>query len=231
MANVLRRRIIGGELAVGDSLPPEMRMVEDLDVSRPTLRAALRILESEHLITVRRGSRGGAWVNPPTTGVLAQRAGAYLQFHGVTLDEVHRARATIEPPAARLVAARGDRADLELLERLVEDEEASMHDRVAFRSAALGFHRALVQLSGNNTLITFAAMIHGIIERHADRYQAVTGRYRQGPERHAEHRVFLDVLRSGDGDAAERMWAEHLENARGVLMREGGAGTVVDLLA
>ena len=231
MANVLRRRIIVGDIAVGDSLPPEMRLVEELEVSRPTLRAALRILESEHLITVRRGSRGGAWVNPPTTGALAQRAGAYLQFHGVTLDEVHRARATIEPPAARLVAVRGDPADIDVLERLVEAEEASIHDRVAFRAAALRFHRALVQLSGNNTLITFAAMIDGIIERHADRYQTRTGRYRQGPERHAEHRQFLDVLRSGDGEASERLWAEHLENARLVLMREGGAGTVVDLLA
>ena len=55
VAAALRRRIILGELQEGEALPPE---TADLGVSKPTLRQAIRILESESLVSVRRGSRG-----------------------------------------------------------------------------------------------------------------------------------------------------------------------------
>lgn len=231
VANVLRRRIIGGDLAVGDSLPPEMRLVDELGVSRPTLRAALRILESEQLITVRRGSRGGAWVNAPTTSVLARRAGVYFQFHGVTLDEVHQARAAVEPPAARIVAEARDPDAIALLDALIEEEERATDDRAAFRRAGLRFHRTVVELAGNKTLIVLAAMIHGVIEQHADRYQPAAGRYRHGPARHQEHREFVELVRAGDADQAERLWTDHLDAARQDMLREGGVRAVVDLLS
>ncbi len=230
VANVLRRRIIGGDLDVGDSLPPEMRLVDELGVSRPTLRAALRILESEQLITVRRGSRGGAWVNAPTTSVLARRAGVYFQFRGVTLDEVHQARAAVEPPAARIVAEGRDPDAIAQLEALIDEEERATDDRAAFRRAGLRFHRTVVELAGNKTLIVLAAMIHGVIEQHASRYQPL-GRYRQGPARHQEHRAFVELVRAGDADQAERLWTDHLDAARQDMLREGGVRSVVDLLS
>src|SRR5439155_5195777 len=52
----LRRQIVRGELKEGDALPPETALMEQFNVSRPTLREAFRVLESEALITVRRGS-------------------------------------------------------------------------------------------------------------------------------------------------------------------------------
>jgi DNA-binding FadR family transcriptional regulator len=232
VANSLRRRIVSGDIPVGGSLPPENRLVDEFAVSRPTLRAALRILESEQLITVRRGSRGGAWANAPTDDALARRAAVYMQYQGITLDEVHRARAVIEPPAVRLVAERADPSDADILEALVDQERALLADRTAFRSAALSFHRKLVELSGNKALIVFAAMVHGVIEAHASRYQSATrGKYRQGAGRHAEHLQVIELIRAGDADEAERLWAEHLEAARLVLIREGGINTVVDLLS
>jgi DNA-binding FadR family transcriptional regulator len=231
VANILRRRIIGGDLAVGDSLPPEMRLVDELGVSRPTVRAALRILESEQLITVRRGSRGGAWVNAPTTSVLARRAGVYFQFHGVTLDDVHQARAAVEAPAARIVAEARDPDAIAVLEALIEEEERATDDRAAFRRAGLRFHRTVVELAGNETLIVLAAMIHGVIEQHADRYQRAAGRYRHGPARHQEHREFVELVRAGDADQAERVWTDHLDAARRDMLQEGGVRAVVDLLS
>ena len=86
-----------GTVAVGDALP-EGKLLDELGVSRPSLRAALRILASEGLVTMRHSSRRGAWVNAPTDDILARRAGVYLQYHQVSLDEVHRARLVIEPP-------------------------------------------------------------------------------------------------------------------------------------
>jgi DNA-binding FadR family transcriptional regulator len=232
VANSLRRRIITGEVPVGGWLPPENQLLQEFDVSRPTLRAALRILESEQLVTVRRGSRGGAWVSAPTEEVLARRAGVYMQYHGISLDEVHRARAVIEPPAVRIVAERASAADADMLQALAEETREVIQDRTAFRAAALNFHRAIVDLSRNETLIVFASMIHGVIEANATRYQTSTAsKYRQGTERHTEHLKVIELIRAGRADEAERLWTEHLELARLVLMKEGGTNTLVDLLS
>ena len=62
IAAQLRRQIVRGVLKPGQTLPPETQLMEHFGVSRPTLREAFRILEAETLISVRRGSRGGAKV-------------------------------------------------------------------------------------------------------------------------------------------------------------------------
>jgi DNA-binding FadR family transcriptional regulator len=214
VANKLRRRIVTGEIAVGGSLPPENRLIEELEVSRPSLRAALRILESEQLITVRRGSRGGAWVNAPTAEALAERAGVYMQYHQTTLDELYRAQAVVEPPAVRILAERRDPTDVAHLRTLLAEEAVAVTDRVAFRAAALRFHRALVELSRAKLLVVFSSIVHGVIEAHAERQNVSSqGTYRAGVERHAEHERVVDLIGAGDADGAARLWAEHLEAA------------------
>jgi DNA-binding FadR family transcriptional regulator len=232
VANELRRRIVTGAVPVGESLPAEAKLLEELGVSRPSLRAALRILESESLVTMRRGSRGGAWVNAPTYQVLARRAGVYLQYHQVSLEEVHSARQVVEVPAVGIVARRADPADVRVLEELAHAEIEVLRDRDAFRAAAIGFHRKLVELSGNQMLIVFASMIHGVIEAQAERRTSVTsGRYRHGPERHHEHLEVIELIRAGKAAEAEEVWREHLETARRLLMAESGADTMIDLLS
>src|SRR5947208_1536000 len=106
VAAELRRQIVRGELKAGDALPPETNLMEQFGVSRPTLREAFRVLESEALITVRRGSRGGARIEVPTGDVAARHAGLLLQVRGTTLGDVYRARMIVEPPAAGMLAGR-----------------------------------------------------------------------------------------------------------------------------
>ncbi len=230
VANALRRRIITGEIAEGASLPSEGVLVEELNVSRPTYRAALRILESEQLITVRRGSRGGAWVNAPTASVLARRAGVYMQFHHVSLDEVQRARSVFEPTAVRLVAQRADPGEADLLAGMVDRERALVLDRDGFRAAALDFHRKLIELSGNKTLMVFALMIYGVIEQYDAGHQSPNLSPNLSADRHAEHSKVVDFIRAGAADEAELFWAAHLETVREAVARERGS-VVVDLLA
>jgi DNA-binding FadR family transcriptional regulator len=107
-----------------------------------------------------------------------------------------------------------------------------VRDRDAFRAAALGFHRKLVELAGNQMLIVFASMIHGVIEAQAERRTSATsGRYRQGPDRHREHLEVIELIRAGRVAEAEEVWRDHLETARRVLMTESGADTTIDLLS
>jgi len=223
---------VTGVVPVGHALPAESQLINELGVSRPSLRAALRILESENLVTMRRGSRGGAYVNAPTDQVLARRAGVYLQYHQVMLDEVHRARLVVEIPAVGILAQRADPDDVRTLEALAQREMDVLKDRDAFRAAAIGFHRKVVELSGNQMLIVFASMIHGVIEAQAERRTTATGgRYRHGAERHDEHLELIELIRAGKATAAEDVWRRHLDTARNLLMAESGANSMIDLLS
>ncbi len=64
VARTLRRMIVDGQLKEGDFLPHEAELMTHFQVSRPTLREAVRVLESERLVEVRRGSRTGAKCDP-----------------------------------------------------------------------------------------------------------------------------------------------------------------------
>jgi DNA-binding FadR family transcriptional regulator len=233
VAGELRRQIITGKLPLGSALPAEPELVKSLGVSRPTLRAAFRILESEHLVTMRRGSRGGASVNAPTTDVVARRAGVYLQYHATTLDDVHRARGIIEPPAAAILAERSDNDDVAALDAILAEERAALDDLDALRVAGERFHATLVELAGNQTLVVFSAMLQGVIDAHTARFQTAqraSGDRRHGPEMHAEHERVTDLIRAGATREAEAYWAEHLETVRRILVANGETDTVLDLM-
>src|ERR1700755_1275124 len=68
VAALLRERILSGALRDGDPLPRQEDLLKEFGISKPSLREALRILEAEGLITVRRGNRGGALVHVPEAG-------------------------------------------------------------------------------------------------------------------------------------------------------------------
>jgi len=234
VASQLRRQIITGKLRHGAALPSEAELLSRLGVSRPTLRAAFRILESEHLVTMRRGSRGGAWVSAPTTDVVARRAGVYLQYHGTKLDDVHRARGMIEPPAAAILASRGSASDVAALEAILAEEEAALDDRDRLREVGERLHSTLVELAGNQTLIVFSAMLHGVIDAHTARFQSAErdrGERRHGPEMHGEHERLIELIRAGAAREAEDYWAAHLESVRKILVTRGEADTVLDLMS
>src|SRR3954454_4025076 len=106
VAQQLRRQIIRGDLPEVASLPSGAVLMKRFGVSRPTLREAFRVLESEGLIRVRRGAHGGARVQVPSGEAAARYAGLVLEFRGATLQDVYEARGVLEPPCARRLASR-----------------------------------------------------------------------------------------------------------------------------
>src|SRR5262245_52102775 len=80
IAAALRRQIVRSSVKPGDKLPPETELMAQFGVSRPTIREAFRILETERLIVVRPGSRGGAQVVAPDLTVAARYVGLLLQI-------------------------------------------------------------------------------------------------------------------------------------------------------
>lgn len=219
VARELRRRIIRGDLKEGDNLPPESSLIEEFGISRPTMREAFRILETERLISVSRGSRGGATVHLPDVDVVARYAGLYLQSRNTTLGDVYEARLLIEPPAARLLAERRPKRIIEQLRALIADIEPRLDDAEAYSYHAAEFHRLVIEGAGNETLNLLGQVMHHIWE--AQLLNAVGNRYEVELARvgvRSETRL-LEFVEAGDGDAAEKHLRQHLENSRKVLRR------------
>src|ERR1700724_1029912 len=121
----LRNQIVRGTLKQGDSLAAEGELMTRFGVSRPTLREAIRILESEGLIRISRGARGGAAVLSPNINIAARHIGFVLQANGTTLADIYRVHLVVEPAAARMVAEKARKTAPALLRRCIEECRAA----------------------------------------------------------------------------------------------------------
>jgi DNA-binding FadR family transcriptional regulator len=229
----LRRRIVTGELEVGEPLPSEATLMTQFGVSRPTLREAFRILESEQLIRVLRGARGGARVLKPDPGAAARYTGVLLQSLGTPLADVYRARTSLEESSIRLAAGRRITAHIKELNRLLAEGAQLIEDEPAFAAYDVEFHRAVVGLAGNTTLKVLADMLFGIIDAHNRAYIAAhTPGYDVPANRTAQraHAKLVKLLEAGDLEGAQRHWQRHLEGVEKYMVGDSKA-TVVDVLS
>lgn len=229
----LRRQIVKGELREGDALPSETALMEQFKVSRPTLREAFRVLESELLITVRRGARGGARVHTPNIDVAARYAGLVLQHRHTTLADVYQARSIVEPPCAALVAERRTEEQLRELWEAVERSETDVDDPNRVIRTYTDFHEMLVDFAANETLRVLSAMLRHIINpanwtRVAG--DAGTPGNRRAVHRGARaHRLVVERIETRDAAGAEAIWRKHLLEAAGYVAA-GADKTVLDLI-
>jgi DNA-binding FadR family transcriptional regulator len=233
VARQLRRRIVEASLNDGDYLPNEATLMEHFGVSRPTLREAFRVLESEGLIELRRGSRTGAQVTVPGPEAVARPAGLLLQLGKATLGDVYQARSAIEPPAARLLALSGDEERYTALEAAVEPVRASVTDYERFAVDSALFHLRIVQLSGNQTLALMAGMVHEIILRQTQasvRAREATGQHGDYARALRAYEKLVKLVRAGDGPAVERFWHKHLQVADQLVLGDHVATSVIDVL-
>jgi DNA-binding FadR family transcriptional regulator len=237
IANHIRKMIIRGELQDGDFLEPQGQLIDSYAVSRPTVREAFRILEAEELISVQRGSRTGARIHRPKPEVVARQAGLMLQAQGTTLADIQEARLAIEPWAARLVARRHSDQDVAALRKSVRAAHDSIADAARFAAAVTAFHQAVVELSGNHTLILLITIVRGILQRHE---ALMTARLNETSSMRERRKQILPGLRSfeklialieaGDENGSEKHWRLHMQNANEVWAKDGRATTPVDLL-
>ena len=165
VADRIRDDIISGKLADGDRLPPLESLGEQFSVSLPSMREALRILEAEGLIDVKRGSVGGAIVHRPNATMAAYNLALVLGARGAASGDVATALSELEPLCAMFCARRRDRS-----ERLVRDlrkintetEELLIGDELTFNEQTSKFHAAIVRQCGNATLTLVVGALQAI---------------------------------------------------------------------
>lgn len=242
IARSIRRRIVSRELREGDTLPSEVELMAQFGVSRPTLREAFRILETESLISIRRGSRGGARVMAPSLSVAAGYVGLLLQMSGTTIGEVYDVRSITEPAAVQLLAARRTQEDLDDLRGVIEELRALVEAGVADASRSLTegsniawrFHDLLLQRAGNRALAIQWGVLRDVTETHLasavnrtrDRAEVLES-FRKSIRSYTR---LVNLLEAKDAEGAARHWRKHLEVSAKILI--GGSAesqTIVDL--
>jgi DNA-binding FadR family transcriptional regulator len=233
-ASRVRQRIVRGELKADDALPPESELMRQFGISRPTLREALRILEAEGLISVRRGARGGARVQAPSPGAAVDYVSLLLEYNGTSIADVLETQAVLEVGAVRALAEGTSQTVLETLDTLLEQEKAALGDVDRFNAAAGRFHSALVEFSGSQTLALMGDMLAKVIIKHglvvASVQPTTSSRVPAWQTKsHATHRTVVDLIKVGDAERAEHLWAAHCKANRKATLADTPKNTVLDL--
>jgi DNA-binding FadR family transcriptional regulator len=224
VADQLRSRILAGAHHDGDLLPKQEELMEEFGVSKPALREALRILETEGLLEVRRGNVGGAVVRIPQPEGAAYTLGLVLQARQVPFTEIGVAVQQLEPVCAGLCAARPDRKRtvVPALRSSQRDlrQAIKRDDADAVLRASRGFHETLVTQCGSETLIVLVGTLEALwtAQARAIGDSAAAAGHRHDPAFRVQtieaHEELLRDIDDGDIDLATKSARIHLQNAR-----------------
>ena len=227
VADDLRQRIINGDLADGMSLPRQEDLVKEFGISLPSLREALRILEAEGLLTVRRGN-AGAMVHRPTADASAFMFGTVLRSHNVALGDLSAAMRLVESACAGLCAHRSNRRQIaNRLLKLNEEAAELLGDDARFIPMVTEFHDRLARSCGVETLYQVTRVLEKLWVDYASyfwtREHRDVGTY-PAPQSYQKilesHKDVAEAIHRGDRAAAELVWQLHIDDAHRELLGE-----------
>lgn len=245
IAAQIRRQVVQGTLKEGDALPPEAELMLQFQVSRPTLREALRILEAESLITVRRGSRGGVRITTPDFTVAVRYIGLLLQMTRTTVEDVYEARSVIETAAVAMLARNRTKQDIvdlrkqiESLQEMVSDsgKDGGVLDVERWAAESYRFHDLILERAGNKTIAVQGLILREIVSTHIALLMSRTTVRDDHPARMRKmfrsYTTLVNLVEAGDAAGAEAHWRTHMKVSGIILLQDDIKTTaVIDLFS
>jgi GntR family transcriptional repressor for pyruvate dehydrogenase complex len=204
--------ILDGILRDGARLPSERQLAEQMDVSRPKVREALKLLEERDLIIVRHGE--GTFVAPLIGSAMSPALISLYGRHKDAFLDYLEFRTAQETFAASLAATRATKADKEILSRVMEQLEAAhdSNDVNASQDADIQFHSAIIDASHNALLVHTMASIYMLTRQNLfynrTFLRSIDG---TGTQLHAQHREIYDAINSGDPERASTAARTHID--------------------
>jgi len=193
----------------GQPLMSEAAMLETYGGGRASVREALRILETNGLVNIKAGPRGGAVVGRVDPVQFGRSATRYFQLGGATVRELIEARLILEPATTGLAAKRRDPASMERLRGWLENHhDRPTGDDATYLSESFEFHSIVSGMSGNMVLdLITLAMKDVFTSRVKSAVYPPNARRRV----RAVHEEIAQLVLDGDAEGAERLMREHLE--------------------
>lgn len=237
VAEHLRSQIARGELAPGDKLTLEADLLKQFQVSRPTLREALRVLESEGLIQLGRGSRRGATVLAPSIDTAAKYGKLYLATQGTTIGEVHQVRTLIEPSMVAVLAKKPSKEAVQAFRKCAEEQHNAIEaeDYRAAVSALDSMHRLMIRYTDNRALSLLAGVL-GDMPAMAYRQPLLAGSlatrraFQRRTEKSVEaHGELVELIAARKSAKAEKFWRAYMVATAEFLANKGLASLPIRL--
>lgn len=210
----VRAAILSGELKNGEMLPSEAELARQFNVSRTTLREALRSLVAQHLIYKVPGARGGNFVQAvdyrslgtAVTGSLDN----LLALGSIRFTEVADVRQHLEVPSVRLASLHRSEEDLAELREILKRQKTSSVDDADVPKLDEQFHSLIARASGNRVLASLVSALHHATEpvHYLDLSPEV------GATTVKQHQAIVHAIADQDPDAAEAAIIVHLTYLR-----------------
>ncbi|WP_207400579.1 FadR/GntR family transcriptional regulator [Actinomadura roseirufa] len=210
----IKTAILSGELKSNEMLPPEAELARQFNVSRTTVREALRSLSTQNLISKVPGARGGNFVRSvdhrSLSEAVIESVDNLLTLGSIEFEEVAEVRQQLEVPSVRLAAANREDESLRKLKSIVEKQKTASVDDPAIPDLDRQFHTLIAEASGNRVLASLVAALHSATEpvHYLDLSPEV------GRETVKQHQAIVRAIEAQDSDTAEKAIIEHLTYLR-----------------
>lgn len=226
IAQEIKRLITEKNLSPGDRLPRESELQSQFQVSKGTIREALKSLEVQGLVSISTGPSGGGTIVEVPLDRTLQFMQNYLFFQEVTIDNIYGVRQMLEPALAAGAVPHLTDADFHALEHSISccDPNQSGVDLLQQRREDVNFHDILAAANPNPFLRFTCELINEMIRQlivFGNRTAQAEHR-RFGAENATFHRDILDAAKARDADTVRRLMEEHMQSATRSVQRMKG---------
>jgi GntR family transcriptional regulator, sialic acid-inducible nan operon repressor len=224
LGDEIRERLLelieSGKLQPGDPLPSERELMANYGVGRPAVREALQSLQGLGLVAISHGERARVLGLTPESmfGQIERSAQHLLSTSPQTLEHLKEARMMFETAMVRLAAAKATSDDINCLRSILERQEQSRKNSIAFMEADIAFHEKIAALSGNPLLAAVSsAMLRWLANVHRELVR-LPGRETATLQ---EHHEILDQIAKHRPEAAAVAMANHLTRVVSLYRQKG----------
>jgi DNA-binding FadR family transcriptional regulator len=212
----VRDAIASGNMQAGDRLPAELELARQFQVSRATVREAMRVLELTGLVTIRPGAGGGVFVADAFHRPLSAAFETIFRLERLSISEFYRARIALEGLVAQVAAEEATQADIAELEATVRPQHLPASE---MRRELRGFHQVLASTCHNPLLKALVEAMIGVSDTLGMSRRADPSDYLhfQG-----DHTGIVDAIRRKDPGLARQRMEEHLARVEPDTAARGG---------
>jgi GntR family transcriptional regulator, transcriptional repressor for pyruvate dehydrogenase complex len=206
----IEQQILSGKMKLGDPLPTELDLAEQLGVNRSTLREGLRALENAGFL--KRAGAKKLIVSVPDSHEIAQYTSRAMTLYSITFTELWEMLMALEPLSARYAAQRAPKDLLALIGENVKATEERLHDDATIIRLDVEFH-SLVSKAARNRALTLAQEPLGLLL-----YSSTKRLYRSSPRARYRlleaHRKIFEAIAGGDLQTSETWMRKHIQDFR-----------------
>ncbi len=209
----IQEAILDGRLAAGQTLPAERALKEMFNISRGTLREALRVLEQKGLIEIKLGVGGGSVVRTVNADQISESLGLLIRSQKVSLNHLAQFREDVEGIVAAYAADNRAAEDVRKLKDLLKKAQKFVQIGTSQRNAFIDIdkqiHMTLARITGNPVYISVLHSIHDNIHRYYDRFLSM-----EEPELVENYNDLcdlVDAIENGETEQARRLAKQHVQ--------------------